>query len=226
MLYEEGAFQLKDPVERWIPSFADMRIWRGGTPQAPVTAPATEPVRVWHFAHPHVRGLTYGFPLRAPRRRPLPRRRLRMGHPAWDGPGGERRRMGRPAAPLRAGVGVELRRVHRRARPAGRGDLRAVARRVLRHPHLRAARDDRPPPSTPARASCGPPRRPCTCGGAGGKATATPMGPRRTPPAGRTLGWRGARRHRRRLPPLHRDAAPSWRAGTGCACSGPGPSTT
>ena len=30
MLYEEGAFELKDPVERWIPAFADMRVYRGG----------------------------------------------------------------------------------------------------------------------------------------------------------------------------------------------------
>lgn len=60
MLYEEGAFELKDPVSRWIPSFADQRVWRGGTPQAPVTAPAVEPVRIWHLLT-HTSGLTYGF---------------------------------------------------------------------------------------------------------------------------------------------------------------------
>ena len=27
MLYEEGAFELKDPVSRFIPSFADMRVY-------------------------------------------------------------------------------------------------------------------------------------------------------------------------------------------------------
>ncbi|HEV7756652.1 MAG TPA: serine hydrolase domain-containing protein, partial [Mycobacteriales bacterium] len=30
MLYEEGAFELTDPVSRFIPSFADMRVWTGG----------------------------------------------------------------------------------------------------------------------------------------------------------------------------------------------------
>ncbi|MCU4185326.1 beta-lactamase family protein [Acidiferrimicrobium sp. IK] len=60
MLYEEGAFELKDPVSRWIPSLSDMRVWRGGTPQAPSTAPATEPIRVWHLLT-HTAGLTYGF---------------------------------------------------------------------------------------------------------------------------------------------------------------------
>lgn len=60
MLYEEGAFELKDPVSRWIPSLGDLRVWRGGTPQAPATAPATEPLRVWHLLT-HTSGLTYGF---------------------------------------------------------------------------------------------------------------------------------------------------------------------
>ncbi len=31
MLYEEGAFELKDPVSRFIPSFAETRVFRGGT---------------------------------------------------------------------------------------------------------------------------------------------------------------------------------------------------
>ena len=30
MLYEEGAFELKDPVHRWLPEFRDMRVFRGG----------------------------------------------------------------------------------------------------------------------------------------------------------------------------------------------------
>ena len=60
MLYEEGAFELKDPVSRFIPAFADVRVFRGGSALAPVTAPATEPVRVWHLLT-HTAGLTYGF---------------------------------------------------------------------------------------------------------------------------------------------------------------------
>ena len=60
MLYEEGAFELKDPVSTFIPSFADMRVYRSGSSLAPVTEPATEPVRVWHLLT-HTAGLTYGF---------------------------------------------------------------------------------------------------------------------------------------------------------------------
>src|SRR3954452_10748941 len=60
MLWEEGAFELKDPIERFIPSFADMRVWHGGSPTKPVTVPAAEPIRVWHLLTP-TSGLTYGF---------------------------------------------------------------------------------------------------------------------------------------------------------------------
>jgi CubicO group peptidase (beta-lactamase class C family) len=60
MLYEEGAFQLTDPVSRFIPSFAGVRVYTGGSDQRPVTVPATEPVRIWHLLT-HTAGLTYGF---------------------------------------------------------------------------------------------------------------------------------------------------------------------
>src|SRR5947199_4144170 len=60
MLYEEGAFELKDPVSRFIPSFADVRVYRQGSALNPVTGPATEPVRIWHLLT-HMSGLTYGF---------------------------------------------------------------------------------------------------------------------------------------------------------------------
>ena len=60
MLYEEGAFDLRDPVSRFIPSFRDVRVFRGGSALRPVTAPAAEPVRIWHLLT-HTSGLTYGF---------------------------------------------------------------------------------------------------------------------------------------------------------------------
>ncbi len=60
MLYEEGAFELKDPIERWIPSFKDMRIYRGGSLATTESRPAVEPIRVWHLLT-HTAGLTYGF---------------------------------------------------------------------------------------------------------------------------------------------------------------------
>jgi CubicO group peptidase (beta-lactamase class C family) len=60
MLYEEGAFQLSDPIARWLPEFAETRVYAGGSALKPVTAPQTEPIRVWHLLT-HTSGLTYGF---------------------------------------------------------------------------------------------------------------------------------------------------------------------
>ncbi|WP_300016943.1 serine hydrolase domain-containing protein [Pseudonocardia sp.] len=60
MLHERGLLQLTDPISRWIPAFADLRVYRGGSAANPGTAPATEPVRVWHLLT-HTAGLTYGF---------------------------------------------------------------------------------------------------------------------------------------------------------------------
>ena len=54
------AFQLTDPVSRFIPSFADVRVYTGGSSGKPVTVPAVEPVRIWHLLT-HTSGLTYGF---------------------------------------------------------------------------------------------------------------------------------------------------------------------
>jgi CubicO group peptidase (beta-lactamase class C family) len=60
LLWEEGAFELKDPVATFIPSFGDVRVWSGGSQNKPVTVPAAEPVRIWHLLT-HTAGLTYGF---------------------------------------------------------------------------------------------------------------------------------------------------------------------
>ncbi len=60
MLYEEGGFQLTDPVSRYIPSFADARVFTAGSDIAYTTEPVTEPVRIWHLLT-HTSGLTYGF---------------------------------------------------------------------------------------------------------------------------------------------------------------------
>jgi CubicO group peptidase (beta-lactamase class C family) len=60
ILYEEGKLALTDPVSAFIPSFADVRVYTGGSDLRPVTAPAVEPVRIWHLLT-HTAGLTYGF---------------------------------------------------------------------------------------------------------------------------------------------------------------------
>ncbi|GAA1787331.1 beta-lactamase family protein [Planosporangium flavigriseum] len=60
MLWEEGAFELTDEVSRWIPAFADVRVYDKGSAQRPFTVPTTEPIRIWHLLT-HTAGLTYGF---------------------------------------------------------------------------------------------------------------------------------------------------------------------
>jgi CubicO group peptidase (beta-lactamase class C family) len=60
MLYEEGAFELKDPVSRFIPAFADASVYKSGSALKPETEPLAEPMRIWHLLT-HTSGLTYGF---------------------------------------------------------------------------------------------------------------------------------------------------------------------
>ena len=60
MLWEEGRFELTDEIGRWLPEFADVRVYERGNPLKPVTVPAIEPIRVWHLLT-HTAGLTYGF---------------------------------------------------------------------------------------------------------------------------------------------------------------------
>ncbi|WP_158892824.1 serine hydrolase domain-containing protein [Amycolatopsis anabasis] len=60
VLYEQGAFELTDPIARWLPEFAEMRVYAKGSALRPATEPAIEPIRVWHLLT-HTAGLTYGF---------------------------------------------------------------------------------------------------------------------------------------------------------------------
>jgi CubicO group peptidase (beta-lactamase class C family) len=60
MLYEEGALSLFDPVAKFIPAFADMQVYKAGPAAALLTAPAAQPMLVWHLLT-HTAGLTYGF---------------------------------------------------------------------------------------------------------------------------------------------------------------------
>ena len=60
MLWEQGKFDLADPISNWLPEFAAPRIYTGGSAAKHSTVPATEPIRVWHLLT-HTAGLTYGF---------------------------------------------------------------------------------------------------------------------------------------------------------------------
>jgi CubicO group peptidase (beta-lactamase class C family) len=60
MLWEEGQFELTDEISKWLPEFADVRVYDKGSALRPYTVPAIEPIRVWHLLT-HTSGLTYGF---------------------------------------------------------------------------------------------------------------------------------------------------------------------
>ena len=60
MLYEQGCFQLDDPVARYIPEFATTPVWRGGDASLDETEAQTSPMLVKHLLS-HTSGLTYGF---------------------------------------------------------------------------------------------------------------------------------------------------------------------
>jgi CubicO group peptidase (beta-lactamase class C family) len=60
LLWEEGLFELTDEISRWLPEFADVRVYEKGSATRPYTVPAIEPIRVWHLLT-HTSGLTYGF---------------------------------------------------------------------------------------------------------------------------------------------------------------------
>src|SRR5262249_14509863 len=63
--YEEGEFQLDDPVHRFIPEFADLRVWDDGTPLVYRTTYPERPMNVRDLLT-HTSGLTYGFMARHP----------------------------------------------------------------------------------------------------------------------------------------------------------------
>ncbi|HEV8226327.1 MAG TPA: serine hydrolase domain-containing protein [Methylomirabilota bacterium] len=60
MLYEEGRFQLDDPVHRFIPSWQNLRVFVGGNHPTFKTASVERPMTIRDLLS-HTSGLTYGF---------------------------------------------------------------------------------------------------------------------------------------------------------------------
>lgn len=60
MLYEQGRFQLEDPVEKFIPSWKGLRVFAGGNHPNFLTAPPARPMTIRDLLS-HTSGLTYGF---------------------------------------------------------------------------------------------------------------------------------------------------------------------
>ena len=59
MLWEEGRFQLTDPIHRFIPSWRDQRVWQEGVGDEMVTRPPLAASTMQHILS-HTAGLTYG----------------------------------------------------------------------------------------------------------------------------------------------------------------------
>jgi CubicO group peptidase (beta-lactamase class C family) len=60
MLYEEGRFQLDDPITRFLPEFASQRVFTGGGYGSVMTEPAKRSI-TFRDLLTHTSGLTYGF---------------------------------------------------------------------------------------------------------------------------------------------------------------------
>ena len=60
MLYEEGRFQLDDPVSRTIPAWRDLAVFDGGDAKRYAVRPPDAPLAIKHLLT-HTAGLTYGF---------------------------------------------------------------------------------------------------------------------------------------------------------------------
>lgn len=60
MLYEHGAFQLNDPVSRFIPEWSDIQVYAAGVAPNFMTTPVERPMFIRDL-FTHMSGLTYGF---------------------------------------------------------------------------------------------------------------------------------------------------------------------
>ena len=114
-LWEEGAFELNDPVRWYIPSFKDLRVWRGGSSVRPETEPVTEEMRIWHL-FTHTSGLTYGFMQAHPVDALYRQAGFEWGVPPGLDLAGVCDRLAELPLRVPARHGVELRHEHRRAR--------------------------------------------------------------------------------------------------------------
>ncbi len=60
MLFEQGLFRLDSPIEKFLPEFANMQVWAGGSNMKAAVRPAARSITI-HNLLTHCSGLTYGF---------------------------------------------------------------------------------------------------------------------------------------------------------------------
>jgi CubicO group peptidase (beta-lactamase class C family) len=61
MLYEEGKFQLTDPLSRWFPAFADLKVYAGSRPQGGMLLDSLRRPITIQDVFRHTAGFSYGF---------------------------------------------------------------------------------------------------------------------------------------------------------------------
>ena len=83
-LLEEGKFGLGDPIARWLPEFADMRVLDDPTGPLDKTVPAARPITVEDLMT-HRSGLAYAFSITGPLSRAYMRLSMRQDPDAWLG---------------------------------------------------------------------------------------------------------------------------------------------
>ena len=59
-LFEDGRFNLDDPVTKYLPELKEMKVWTGGTQDAPKFEPLKRPITIKHLLT-HTSGLIYDF---------------------------------------------------------------------------------------------------------------------------------------------------------------------
>ena len=141
-LWEEGAFELNDPVHRYIPAFKHQKVWRTGSTTSPIFDPIIAKMRIWHLFS-HTAGLTYGFMNAHPVDEMYRKAGFEWGVPRDPRSRGHRRHVGGAAVAVPAGDRMELLRRPRRPRAGAGGDHRPAARRVDAHPTAGTTRHDR-----------------------------------------------------------------------------------
>jgi len=81
MLFEEGRFSLDDPVANYLPELKNMKVWTGGTADAPQLEPLKRPIIIKHLLT-HTSGLVYDFSAGNPELA-----KLWSNADLWSGPG-------------------------------------------------------------------------------------------------------------------------------------------
>src|SRR5436189_1612757 len=60
ILYEEGRFNLDDPISKYLPELKEMKVWTGGTQDTPKLEAVKRPITIKHLLT-HTSGLMYDF---------------------------------------------------------------------------------------------------------------------------------------------------------------------